>query len=418
MQATSKDLRYPLNGINLKDIELFLPGFPHEIFSKLRRDAPVYWNEEPEPEEPGFWALTRYEDVLAVSKNPELFSSAVGGHQISYPPGVEFSQATRAIVANMIGMDPPEHNAYRKLVSPGFRPKAVDGLEERIRAIVTRAIDAVAARGRCELVSEVAAELPVAVLADLLGIPDQDRRKLFEWSNRLVGLQDPEVMANVEDALGTFAEVFAYGKALVEERRRHPTKDLMGIMAHGEVDGERIEGEMLDGFFLLLVIAGNETTRNSIAGGVQVLAEHPDQRRLLIEDPSLIPGAVEEILRWVSPVIHFRRTATADTEIRGQTIREGDKVVMWYPAANNDEEVFEDPYRFDILRTPNEHLAFGAGQHFCLGARLARLQLKIMFEELLRRLPDIAIDGEVKRFRSYFISGFRQMPVRFTPESV
>lgn len=418
MQATSKDLRYPLNGINLKDIELFLPGFPHEIFSKLRRDAPVYWNEEPEPEEPGFWSLTRYEDVLAVSKNPELFSSAVGGHQISYPPGVEFSQATRAIVANMIGLDPPEHNAYRKLVSPGFRPKAVDGLEERIRAIVTRAIDAVAARGRCELVSEVAAELPVAVLADLLGIPDQDRRKLFEWSNRLVGLQDPEVMANVEDALGTFAEVFAYGKALVEERRRHPTKDLMDIMAHGEVDGERIEGEMLDGFFLLLVIAGNETTRNSIAGGVQVLAEHPDQRRLLIEDPSLIPGAVEEILRWVSPVIHFRRTATADTEIRGQTIREGDKVVMWYPAANNDEEVFEDPYRFDILRTPNEHMAFGAGQHFCLGARLARLQLKIMFEELLRRLPDIAIDGEVKRFRSYFISGFRQMPVRFTPESV
>ncbi len=405
---------YPLSGINLKDGDLFTEGLPFDLFAQLRSEAPVYWNEEPEPEEPGFWALTRYQDVLYVSKNPGLFSSAVGGHQISYPPGVEFSRATRAVVANMIGMDPPEHNAYRKLVSPGFRPKAVGAIEEKIRAVVTGAIDRVEDKGECEFVSELAAELPVAVLAELLGVPDEDRHKMFHWSNQLVGIQDPEFNESPEQVLMTFAELFDYGKRLCEERRGNPTGDLMSIMAHGEIDGERIEDDMLDGFFLLLVIAGNETTRNTIAGGTLALIDHPDQKRLLMEDPSLIPTAVEEMLRWVSPVIHFRRTATADTEIGGQRIRRGDKVVMWYPAANRDPEVFEDPETFNVQRQNNEHLAFGAGQHFCLGARLARLQLRVMFEELLRRVPAMELVERPRWFKSFFISGIKEMRVRFS----
>jgi cytochrome P450 len=396
--------------VNLKDPLLFERGVPHELFARLRREAPVYWNPEPEPWEPGFWALTKYDDVSMVSRNPQLFSSARGGHQISYPPGVEFNQATSAIVSNMIGMDPPQHNVYRKLVASFFTPAAVKKMEPEIHDIVTRTLDRVTPLGACEFVESVAAEVPLVVLCNLLGVPQADRKRVFDWTNTLTDFSIPP-----EAQIPVFGELFAYGQALAEERRRHPRGDLMSVMATGEVDGEKIEDQrLLDGFFLLLVIAGNETTRNTISGGLLALIEHPAERRLLLDDPRLIPTAVEEMLRWVSPVVHFRRTATADTEIRGQRIREGDKVVMWYPAANRDEDVFADPDRFDVRRKPNDHLAFGEGQHFCLGAWLARLELRVVFEEVLR-MPDMELAGRTARIRSYFLSGLTTMPVRFTP---
>ena len=402
--------RYPLEGINLKDPLLFEQGMPHALFRQLRYEAPVYWNEEPEEDEPGFWALTKYDDIVAVSKNPQLFSSAMGGHQISYPPGLEFNRATAAIVGNMIGMDPPEHNAYRRLVSPSFSASAVRKMEPTVREIVTRILDRVVPGGECEFVAEVAAELPLVVLCELLGVPQEDRRLLFGWTERLTDFGNTP-----DDQVAAFAELFAYGQALAERRRREPAGDLMSLMANVEMDGQRIDQQLLDGFFLLLVIAGNETTRNTISGGLLALIEHPDQYQLLREQPALIPTAVEEMLRWVTPVIHFRRTATTNAEIRGQTIRRGDKVVMWYPSANRDEDMFERPDVFDVRRKPNEHLAFGEGQHFCLGAWLARLELRVMFEELLRR-PTLELAGRPRRMRSYFLSGFTSMPVRFAPE--
>jgi cytochrome P450 len=407
---TTPALRYPLTGINLKDPAFFVPGVPHDVFRRLRHEAPVYWNPEPEEWEPGFWALTRYEDVVAVSKNPGLFSSQLGGHQISYPPGIEYNQVTAAIVGNMIGMDPPAHNTYRKLVSPSFTAAAVKKMEPAIRAVVVSILDRVASLGACQFVSTVAAELPLIVLCDLLGVPQEDRHLLFGWTQRLTDFSNDPA-----DFLAAYGELFAYGQGLVERRRQEPTGDLMSIMARAEIDGQQIDQQLMDGFFLLLVIAGNETTRNTISGGLLALIEHPEQRRLLLDDPSLIPSAVEEMLRWVTPVIHFRRTATADTEIRGQAIQRGDKVVMWYPAANRDEAVFDQPDVFDVRRKPNDHIAFGEGQHFCLGAWLARLELRVMFEELLRRLPDIELTGAVKRLPSYFLAGITEMPVRFTP---
>jgi len=402
--------RYPLEGINLKDPLLFEQGMPHALFRQLRYEAPVYWNEEPEEDEPGFWALTKYDDIVAVSKNPQLFSSAMGGHQISYPPGLEFNRATAAIVGNMIGMDPPEHNAYRRLVSPSFSAGAVRKMEPTVREMVTRILERLVPGAECEFISEVAAELPLVVLCELLGVPQEDRRLLFGWTERLTDFGNTP-----DDQVAAFAELFAYGQALAERRRREPAGDLMSLMANVEMDGQRIDQQLLDGFFLLLVIAGNETTRNTISGGLLALIEHPDQYQLLREQPALIPTAVEEMLRWVTPVIHFRRTATTDAEIRGQTIRRGDKVVMWYPSANRDEDMFERPDVFDVRRKPNEHLAFGEGQHFCLGAWLARLELRVMFEELLRR-PTLELAGRPRRMRSYFLSGFTSMPVRFAPE--
>ncbi len=405
------DIRYPVSDLNLKDPHLFEHGVPHHIFARLRREAPVYWNPEPEDNEPGFWALTKYDDVVAVSKNPQLFSSAMGGHQISYARGMEFNRATAAVLGNMIAMDPPEHQTYRRLVSGSFSGGAAHRLEPKIRTIVGETIDAIAERGECEFVSDFAAEIPLLVLCELLGIPRADRRLLFDWTNRLT-----EWDKGPQALLPALFEFFAYGQAIYDERRKRPRDDLMSVMANATIDGRPVDQQLLDGFFILMVIAGNETTRNTISGGVLALAEHPEQRQMLIDDPALIPTAVEEILRWASPVLHFRRTAAADTEIRGQRIKRGDKVVMWYPSANRDEDAFPRADQFDVRRTPNDHLAFGEGEHFCLGAHLARLELRITFEELLRRIPDVRPVGELRWMQSYFLSGPTHMPVEFTPE--
>jgi cholest-4-en-3-one 26-monooxygenase len=290
-------------------------------------------------------------------------------------------------------------------------------MEPSIRQAAKGVVDRIAELGECDFVREVAGELPLIIIADLLGVPQEDRGKVFDWSNRLIGFSDPEYQTSVADGTLAAGELWMYANQLAAQRREKPTKDLTSLLVQASVDGEALTELEFDAFFLMLAVAGNETTRNAISGGMLALMQHPEQRRRLLDEPALIPSAVEEILRWVTPVIHFRRTATRDVELRGQTIREGDKVAIFYSSANRDESVFTRPFEFDVGRSPNEHLAFGVGQHFCLGASLARLELRLIFEELLRRLPDVAQAGEVRRLRSNFINGIKTMPVRFTPEA-
>jgi cholest-4-en-3-one 26-monooxygenase len=398
--------------IDLCNPDTYLAGVPHDAFRQLRKEQPVYFQKEPGGT--GYWAITKYDDVVEVSKDPGRFSSWRGGTNIEdYPP-----EDLSAIQLMLVNMDPPEHAKFRRLVRQGFTPKMVTRMEPRIRAQAKRIVDAIADKGECDFVRTIAAELPLLVLADLLGIPEEDRGMVFDWSNKLIGFQDPEFQHSIEDAREAAMQVWGYANTMAELRKDKPGgEDLVSVLVHGEIDGEKLTEMEIDSFFLVLAVAGNETTRNLISGGLLALLEHPDQMARLTADPSLIPSAVEEMLRWVTPVIYFRRTATCDTEIRGVKIKENDKVVMYYSSANRDEDVFPHASTFDVSRTPNDHLSFGYGEHFCLGANLARLEIRIMFEELLRRLPDIRLGGEVRRLRSNFINGFKEIPVRFTPET-
>lgn len=401
---------------DLKSPDLYLHEEHHDVFRRLRAEEPVYWN--PEADSTGFWAVTRYDDIEAISKNPKLFSSAKenGGHRIFNENDIDGNDTD----ASMISMDPPEHASYRRMVTPGFVPKRIVGMEDRIRARVTRLLDTLPKTGEAEFVSSVAAVLPIEVLAELFGVPESDGPKLFEWSNATVGEDDPELRVSDEYMKKCVLEMAGYAAGLWQQRLENPGADLISMLAHSRVNGEAMTFPTYISTFILLVVGGNETTRNSISGGLLALSENPEERRKLLDDPSLIPSAVQEIVRWVSPVLHMRRTATEDTEIRGQKIKKGDKVVMWYASGNRDEEKWDDPFRFDVTRYTKSNVAtqlgFGAGQHFCLGSRLAELQLKVLFEELLRRFPDIHVSGPVRRMRSNFIYGLKEMPVAYTPE--
>ena len=392
--------------VQLGNPDSFVNGVPHDTFRLLRREAPLYRERLPDGTE--FWALTKYHDVVAASSDYATFSSAKGTNIEEQGGGTQLM---------MVNMDPPRHTKLRALISKGFTPKMVRALEPHVREITTAIVDNVARRGECDFVTEVAAELPLQVIAELIGIPIEERHLVFEWSNQMIGLGDPEYGNSMEVATKAANAMFAYADKLASERRQNPKSDVVSVLLGAEVDGEQLTPLEFNVFFLLLAVAGNETTRNLISGGMLALIEHPGQRQRLLHDPTLIPTAVEEMLRWVTPVMYFRRTATRDTEIRGQKIREGEKVTLWYISANRDEEVFPEADRFDVGRTPNEHIAFGAGgPHFCLGNSLARLEIQIMFEELLRWLPDITLAGPVARLRSNFISGIKHMPVTFTPE--
>jgi cholest-4-en-3-one 26-monooxygenase len=396
--------------VDLYNPDVFVRGVPHDAFRLLRREAPVYFHKEPSGR--GYWALTKYDDVVTVGKDPGRFSSFRGGTNIQDYPAEDLS----AIQMMMVNMDPPQHNKFRRLASTGFTPRMVARLEPRIRAIAKDIIDRISKTGEADFVTAIAAELPLQVIAELMGVPQEDRHKLFDWSNRLIGFDDPEFQTSLEDGKVAAMEVWMYANQLAEQRRANPGEDLVSVLVNAEIDGEKLAETELDAFFLLLAVAGNETTRNLISGGMLALIEHPEQRARLIADTSLVPSAVEEMLRWVTPVMYFRRTATRDTEMRGQKIREGEKVVMYYTSANRDEDVFPEADKFDVGRTPNEHMAFGGGQHFCLGASLARLEIRVMFEEIVRRVPDIELAGPVRRLRSNFINGFKTIPIRFTPE--
>jgi cholest-4-en-3-one 26-monooxygenase len=318
----------------------------------------------------------------------------------------------------MLNMDPPLHTRYRLLINKGFTPRMVKQLEDSMRDRATKIVDAICEKGECDFVTDVAAELPLQVIADVLGVPQEDRFKVFDWSNRLVGADDPEYAMSQENPIEAAMELYAYAHGIAAERRENPQDDIVSILLRAEVEGHQLTELEFDMFFLLLTVAGNETTRNALAHGMLALMEHPEQRQKLIDDPSLIDSAVEEILRWGTPVMSFRRTATQDTEVGGQAIKEGDKVVVWYISANRDETVFENPYAFDITRTPNAHVSFGSGgPHFCLGANLARMEMRIMYEEILRRLPDMQVAGPVERLRSHFINGIKHLPVSFTPKA-
>jgi cholest-4-en-3-one 26-monooxygenase len=400
-----------LDEIDLSDPDRFVERVPHEWFERLRREAPVHFHGETGG--PGFWCITKYEDVRQVSRNPRVFSSWLGGTNIT-DRGEEQLGRLRAILLNM---DPPQHVKFRRMVQKAFTPRSVEELRPHARALARRIVDGVARRGECEFVEEVAAELPLQVICELMGVPLEDRHHLFELSNRMIGFDDPEYQRTPQDAEIASAQIFAYAMQLARERLREPKDDLVTRLLAGQVDGQKLSELEFSSFFMLLAIAGNETTRTVTCWGMHALMEHPDQRRLLLEDPRLLESAVEEILRFNPAVHHFRRTATQDAEIRGQRIRRGDKLVMWYPSANRDEEVFDQPHRFDVRRQPNHHLAFGIGEHFCLGAHLARMELQEIFRELLTRLPDMELAAPPRRLRSNFINGCKEMRVRFTPEA-
>ena len=400
--------------IDLTDSRNFVRGVPHEWFAHLRRHAPAYWHDEVDG--PGFWAITRHEDCVTVNRDAQRFSSYRKGIFVWETPEDQIEQQRLM----MVTMDPPLHTRYRRLVNKGFTPRMIGELEQRIHTVADDIIDRVCEAGSADFVLDVAAELPLVVLAELLGVPPEDRSKMFDWSNRMIGREDAEyqgeqVVAEENAALAA-AELFGYAAALYEQKRLDPRGDLMSVLTQVELDGEQLSELELDLFFLLLAVAGNETTRNLMSGAMVAFSQFPDQWARLRADRSLLPSAVEEMLRFVTPVMNFRRQATEDVEIGGEKIQAEDKVVFFHVSANRDETVFDDPDRFDIGRKPNPHMAFGGGgPHFCLGANLARMEIIVMFEHLLDRLPDIHVDGEVQRLQSNFINGVKHLPVAFSP---
>jgi cholest-4-en-3-one 26-monooxygenase len=395
--------------VDLSDPTCFVAAVPHEWFAHLRDHDPVRWC--PERAGPGFWSVTRYEDCVAVNRDWEQFSSSLGTTLHDFDPETLAQQQLM-----MINMDPPLHTRYRRLVNRAFTPRTVRDLRARTEVLADSVIDAVCEQGEADFVEEVAAELPLLVLAELLGIPASDRRMVFDWSNRLVGSADPEYQASDTQVAEAALQVYAYADELLAARRRAPGSDILSDLVVAEVDGERLEPLELDLFFLLLMVAGNETTRNLISGAMAAFFTHPQQWSALGRDRSLLPSAVEEMLRWVSPVLHFRRTALGDCTLRGVDIAAGDKVVFWHASANRDPAAFEAPDHLDITRSPNPHIAFGAGgPHFCLGANLARMEAAVMFERLLDRLVDLEPDGDAERLCSNFLNGIKHLRVRFTP---
>jgi cytochrome P450 len=387
---------------SLLDVATFASGPPHALFARMRAEAPVCWH--PEPAGPGFWALTRHADVLAISRDSATFSSARAGYMTTDMDPSAVAQSRLML----LGMDPPDHTRLRSLVNRGFTPRRVARLEPRIRALSAAIVDAVAERGACDFVADVSGELPSLLIAELMGIPPDDGRRLYRLTERMHQNEAPA------DAHAAVIEMLGYAAAVRGAKRARPADDIASVLLRAEIDGERLSDLEFDLFFLLLINAGGDTTRNLVASGMLALLAHPAELAALRADRSLLPGAIEEMLRFVPPVVQFRRTLTRDAELGGQKLREGEKLVMFYPAANRDEAVFAEPDRFDIRRAPNPHLAFGGGgAHYCLGANLARLEIRCLFEAVLGRLHDLELAGPVERLHSWFIDGPRAMPVRF-----
>ena len=396
--------------IDLKSPDLYAEGVPYAFFDRLRNSEPVYW--QPEEDGTGYWAVTKHADVVAVSRDSATFSSAVGTTQID-----DFDDETRAKQAAMlVNLDPPDHTRLRQLVSRGFTPRMVKSLEAHIRDICSQIVDDLLDAGEVDFVRRAAAPLPLEVIAALLGAPSSDVDRLYDWSNRMIGFDDPEYATTQADGELAAMEIFLYANELAAQRRIEPRDDIVTKLVQPDENGDTLTEMEFNMFFVLLVVAGNETTRNATAGGMQAFIDHPEQWRRLQAEPELAATAVEEILRWVTPVMDFRRTATRDAMIGDQPVVAGDKVVIYYPSANRDEDVFDAPYCFDIARTPNPHVAFGgSGIHFCLGAHLARLELRILFETMAARIDRVEPTGPITRLRSNFISGIKKMPVRILP---
>lgn len=408
--------------IDLTDLDRFAGGFPDDVFTRLRQVAPVWWHAPTEhtPDGVGFWVLSTHADVLAVAADAELFSSerapaAEGGGTILQDLPYGFASG---VLLNM--MDDPLHHRIRRLVTPSVSPKALALMEVELRRRARGIVDAIAERGRCDFLIDVAVELPLQAVAALMGVPDDDRHDLMSWSNTTLDFEGRELGETNEKAAEAAASMAAYGSSLIEQKRKCPGDDIISVVTRARVDGADGKDRPLSDlellmFFNLLVVAGSETTRNSIALGVAALIEHPDQLDALRRDRTLMPTAVEEILRWTSATLYNRRTATRDTDLHGHAVKAGDKVTLWWPSANRDESVFDDPFRFDIRRTPNPHLTFGYRSHYCMGANLARLEIRVILDELLDRLEGFELCGPVERVRTNKHAGVWHMPMTFRP---
>lgn len=398
--------------VDLLNPDNFVEQMPYGQMLEILKAEPVTWWEDEGSHGDGFWLVTRYDDVVEVSRHPKTFSSY---ERLSL---LERSDRTNDESLDMqrlmmLNQDPPEHTKVRSIVNKGFTPRMINALRERLEERTERIIDEVLAKGEGDFVVDVAAELPLEAIAELMGVPFEDRHKLFDWSNRMVGSEDPEYGVSQDEATEAGAELYAYAAELGAEKRECPVDDIVSRLVTAEVDGESLSETEFELFFLLLAVAGNETTRNAISHGMLAFFENPDQWELFKQERPL-ETAADEIIRYATPVMHFQRTATEDTELGGQAIRKGDRVAISYSTANRDPDVFEEPDRFDITRDPNPHIAFGGGgPHFCLGNHLAKLEVQIMFDRLAERIPNIQQIGEHTRLRSFFINGIKHLPVAY-----
>jgi len=389
-------------------------GYPHEIWRRLRREDPVHWWDRTAGVP--FWAITKHADIIEISKQPERFVNGkrlVIGHEPEQRPDPVFPPT-------LIEMDPPKHGIYRQLVSKRFTPRYLQRLHRDVERIAAEIVDALVEKsdsGECDFVREVAAPLPIAVIAWLLGVPKSDWNLLFDWTNRTIGSGDPEYQregkTSQETAREAMTETFLYFSKLVEERKRKPEDDLITLFTQARVDGQPLPPMDVLAWCLIILIAGNETTRNATTGGMLAFIENPGELRRLQQSPALLPSAIEEVVRWTTPIIHFARTASEDYELRGKRIRAGDALALFYPSANRDEEIFDEPYRFRIDRDPNRHLGFGMGEHFCLGAHLARLELSVAYRHLLPRIEEVELAGPVQRLHSSLVGGVKHLPIRY-----
>ena len=416
------DLQLSADDVDLSDIEFWTRPIEEReaAFAALRRERPLAFFEEPEmetesfPRGPGYYAVTKHADILEASRSPETFSSAQGATNIADMPP-EFLE----FFGSMINLDDPRHARLRRIVSRGFTPRMLAKLETDVQRAADEIITSVREKGEFDFVTEVAAQLPLKIICDMMGIPPSQYEFVFDRSNIILGAGDPEyvpqddVNSIVTAILTAGQELSLMVQELGRERIANPTDDVTTALVTAEVDGETLSDQELGSFFILLVVAGNETTRNAIAHAMLALHENPDQRKLWADDfEGLAPTAVEEIVRWASPVIWMRRTATQDTTLGGREVKEGSKLLLFYNSGNRDEDVFEDPLRFDLRRDPNPHVGFGgAGPHFCLGAHLARREITVMFRELFKHVPNIEVTGEPDRLRSSFINGIKHLPV-------
>jgi methyl-branched lipid omega-hydroxylase len=391
-------------------------------FQLLRREQPMSFHKEfepppniPLPRGPGYWSVTRHADVVQASRRSDLFCSGKGVNIADLP------EQMNEFFGSMIAMDDPRHARLRGIVSRGFTPRALGKLQHDVERRAKALIDAVIEQGECDFVTRIAAPLPLGIICDMMGIPESQTQFVFDQTNIILGLGDPEYVTPgtnpIVAALTAGGALVALMNEIGAERRKNPTDDLTSQMLHAQIEGQGITDQELASFFVLLVAAGNETTRNAISHGMKALSDNPSERHKWASDfDAVAPTAVDEIVRWASPVIHFRRTVTQDTELGGQPLRAGEKIVLWYNSANRDEQVFDQPYRFDVTRRPNEHVGFGGpGAHHCLGANLARREITVVFRELFRRLPDLEISAAPVMLQSNFIHGIKRMPCKFTP---
>jgi len=406
----------PTSELDLATLDIASPehyeqsGYPHAEWTYLRREAPVFWYDRPNVDP--FWAITKHADIIELSKQPERFLNepriAVFTNEIPEPE--------ERAVRHLLNMDPPDHGKYRAVSSKQFTPRVVQGLAEKVQRITTEVLDAAAQLETCDFVQNVSAPITIAVIAEMLGVPAADRALLFRWTNEIIAPQDPEFQraGGVEETFTqSRIELFSYFNDLAEQRRAKPQDDIVSVVAAGTVDGRPLDAMELLSYYFLLVVAGNETTRNAMTGGLLAFLENPGEWEKLKASPALIDSAVEEIVRWTAPVIQFCRTATEDYVLRGQKLRVGQNVCLFYPSANRDEEVFADPFNFRIDRSPNNHLGFGRGAHFCLGAHLARLELRCAFEQLRDRVQNVELAGRIERVRSSFVGGIKRAPIRW-----